>query len=284
MLVYADVLVAINYIINFLLLLCSEKLSGIPQKRRNTMLAAALGGAASLAIFLPPLPFMVELLAKLLLALLMVAVAYRGMHLKGLFKLWLIFFTVSFLFAGAMLALWLLLGGGVLTYYNGIVYLNIPPLVLIATTAAAYLAVEAFNRLFAPGGAKEALYRVQAEKNGAVAVFTALEDTGNRLYEPFSGLPVLVCSYQAIEKLIPAHQRQWFLTSQDPQEMPPGCRLIAYSTVGKKGMLGAFKADRLVVTRPDGTKTECMAYLAVSGQLSKSYGALLNPQILKLKI
>ncbi len=283
MLVYADVLVAINYIINFLLLLCSEKLSGIPQKRRNTVLAAALGGVASLVIFLPPLPFAAELLTKLLLALLMVAVAYWRQPPRRLLKLWLIFFTVSFLFAGAMLALWLLLGGGVLTYHNGIVYLNIPPLVLIATTAAAYLAVEAFNRLFSPGNARGALYRVQAEKNGAVAVFSALEDTGNRLCEPFSGLPVLVCSYQSVEKLIPPEQRVWFLTKQDPQEMPHGCRLIAYRAVGGKGMLGAFKADRLVVTRPDGTETECMAYLAVSEQLGESYGALLNPHMLKLK-
>lgn len=284
MLVYADVLVVINYIVNYLLLLCSEKLSGVPQKRINTVLSAALGGLASLVIFLPPMPFVVELLTKLLLALLMVAIAYRGVSAKGLLKLWLIFFTVSFLFAGAMLALWLLFGGGALTYYNGIVYLNIPPLLLIATTAAAYLAVEAFNRLFSPASAREALYRVRAEKDGAVAEFSALEDTGNRLFEPFSGLPVMVCSYQAVENLIPAAQREWFRSNQNPEQMPTGCRLVAYSAVGKQGMLAAFKADRLVVTRPDGTESECMAYLAVSGRMGPTYGALINPQMLKLKL
>ena len=53
MTVYADILFVVNYAVNLALLLISARLLGIIPKKKRICLAALLGAAGSLIIFLP---------------------------------------------------------------------------------------------------------------------------------------------------------------------------------------------------------------------------------------
>ena len=59
------------------------------------------------------------------------------------------------------------------------------------------------------------------------ARFTALIDTGNRLREPFSGLPVLIAEASLVEGIVPKK----------------GVRRIGYGTLGGKGDMKCFRPD-----------------------------------------
>lgn len=279
--VYADVLVALNYIVNFCLLRCCARFSGIPQRRLCTILSAAAGAASSLLIFLPVLHPALSTLAKLGISLVMVAIAYPRQPFPTKLRLWLILFIASFLFAGAMLGLWLAVGSEVLLWNNGVAYFHLSPLALVASTAAAYLAVVVFERLFRRQSG-QVHYSVCAQRGQRMARFSGREDSGNDLCEPFSGLPVIVCAYEAVAPLLDPAAAAWFRhPSESPETMPPGARLVYYTTVGGSGMLGALRPDSLTVTA-QGRTHSCMAYLAVSPQLEGTAKAVVNPRIIRL--
>lgn len=80
---------------------------------------------------------------------------------------------------------------------------------------------------------------------------TALIDTGNRLHEPLSGLPVLIVSARRIRALLPP-----MLDPSMPQRtLPPGFRLASYGSLGGGGSMAVFRPDELLVSYGDGYMT-----------------------------
>ena len=74
--VYADVLLAVNFLIDYLLLLFCARLSGRRIIRKRLLAGALVGALTSLVIFLPPLSFWPMTLLKAGIAVLMVRLAY----------------------------------------------------------------------------------------------------------------------------------------------------------------------------------------------------------------
>ena len=133
--VYADVLMAVNFLIDYLLLLFCGRLGGRAIFRRRLLLGALIGALVSLVIFLPPLPFWAMTGIKLLSAAAMVALAFRWQGVRGFCWDVFLFFTVSFLLAGICLGLWLGFGAGGLFCRNGITYFQVSLPVLLGLTA-----------------------------------------------------------------------------------------------------------------------------------------------------
>ncbi len=76
----------------------------------------------------------------------------------------------------------------------------------------------------------------------------ALIDTGNRLHEPLSGLPVLIVSAKRIRRLLPTT-----LDPEHPQRtLPPGFRLASYGSLGGGGSMAVFRPDELLVSYGEG--------------------------------
>ena len=71
--------------------------------------------------------------------------------------------------------------------------------------------------------------------------FPALVDTGNRLREPLSGLPVLVAEEGLLRPLLPP--------GCDPAALPRGFRLVGYGGVGGSGRMPCFRPDRIQALR-----------------------------------
>lgn len=78
--------------------------------------------------------------------------------------------------------------------------------------------------------------------------FRALVDTGNRLHEPISGLPVLIAEARALRRALP----EGFDAREAAKKPPPGFRLVSYGVLGGAGTLACFKPESLLVTYGDG--------------------------------
>ncbi len=77
---------------------------------------------------------------------------------------------------------------------------------------------------------------------GAVR-FRALVDTGNRLKEPLSGLPVMIVEERVLKNALPPD-----FDAQSYAHRPPlGWRAAAYGVLGSAGRIACFKPDRLMV-------------------------------------
>ena len=142
--IYVDVLVALNLYVTWFLLLASEALSGRPCRRWRRGLAALAGGLSSLAIFLPELPFLPLFFIKLGLAAVITWIAGGR---AGFWRRMGFFFAANFLFAGVIIALWLMAAPPRLIIRNGVVYYHIQAMTLAVSTVIAYAAAYAYGEV-----------------------------------------------------------------------------------------------------------------------------------------
>lgn len=78
--------------------------------------------------------------------------------------------------------------------------------------------------------------KVFIQHNGTNVQFTALIDTGNRLEEPVSGLPVLIAESSVLSGLFPSKQ-------------PLKCRRVAFNALGGTGTIPCFRPDAIFIRR-----------------------------------
>jgi len=266
--IYIDVLMAVNFIINyFLLLACAHYLSE-PVRRGRLAAASGLGAVFSLAILLPEIPAAPSMAVKLLMSACIVLCAFRYGGIKHFLRCTATFYLVSFAFAGLMIALWYFFAPQGLVIRNSVVYFNLSPVLLIALAAACYGIIRLVNRLAGRAAPKGIFCRVSAARGGVRCEFTARVDTGNSLREPFSGDPVVVANRAAVERIV-------------PPEGDLNLRLIPFQAVSGSGVLKGFRPDRLAIRWKNESIQAERVYIAVSEKKLAGCDALLNPDLLQ---
>ena len=294
--VYLDILLALNLLINYFLLFATAKLSGRQLRQLRILLAAAMGAAYSMILFLPLHSPWILGLSKLGMSLGMVRVLNpwkgKGQYLKE----FVIFFAVNFLFAGFMLLLCFLLKENSPLFYHGIVYFPVSAGMLVTCTALAYIFVELFFRLFKTQPAAGRTYQVTVGYHGREVLLQGTVDTGNLLSDPLSGKPVCVCGYQSVRELLDPELSSLFQADAGysgilqeegrlSQAVSSGkIRFIPYKTVSGSGILPVFAPDRFSMTAEDGTvSTAEWLYIGVSDQQVKDSGdILLHPELFQV--
>lgn len=226
--IYVDVLLALNFLVDYLLLMGAQLLAKRSPKRRRTALAACLGAVSSLIIFVPRLKAAVRWGYVLLTGALLCRAAAPFVSWRSYGRTLCAFLGLSLLYGGAMLALRLSAGSGWLVIANGVVYFHIPPLVLVGSCALGFGAVTLIQRLF-PSTEPPRSCEATLCLLGKTLRCCALLDTGNRLTEPFSGWPVVLLEASLL-----------------PVEIPDSkLRLIPCKTVSGGSLLRAVKGDSL---------------------------------------
>lgn len=244
MTVYADSLILLNTIVDYILLLSAGKLCALPLRRWRMGLAALLGGGYALAAVLWPAVFAL-LAVKLLVGAGMVVLAF-GLERRTL-RAVVAFYGVAAAFAGAVYGAASLAGRDI----SGGVYLPVSLKMLLLSFAVCYAVV---GLVFRKAGrrAERRLHRIALTLDGRQAAFEALEDTGNELTDPVTGDAVLVAAAEALEALFddPAP-----LYAPDPLEALEALgtqgkrfRLLSCATAASGGaLLLAFRPDALTV-------------------------------------
>lgn len=276
--IYGDVLAAVNFIIDLMLLSLTQRLCGVAAKRWRRYLAAGVGALCSFAIFLPGRGFVWEILLRAAATVLVIGTAYFGRPLRLLLRLSAVFFAVGFIFAGFVSAVWFLFPGELLSITNGVVYLDVSPLLLLGCVVMAYLFVGLFDRIFDGGRAASGSLSATLRRGENSVTLELFIDTGNQLVEPFSGLPVVVAGIGEVSKLLTDSERLFIITGQGL--MPPGLRPVFYRGVGGDGMLYALRPDELLLQKGS-RPVRCEGYLAVSTKPISCHGCagICNPRM-----
>ncbi len=261
--VYADVLLAVNFLIDYLLLLFCARLSGRRIIRKRLLAGALVGALTSLVIFLPPLSFWPMTLLKAGIAVLMVRLAYPWLSWRVFFRDSFLFFTVSFLLAGICLGLWLGLETAGVLCYNGVTYFDVSRGTLLLSMTVAYLVLTVYARFRAlPSGEQ---YTAFLSRGGRTLRLAAIRDSGNRLAEPFSGEPAAVADLRTVQELLTAEE---IAAALRPDQVGSGgmqqLRLIPCRTACGAGAMIAFHPDRLVLEGEEGCLTVEEIWIAVS--------------------
>ena len=227
MVVYVDLLMLLNFAVDFFLLLGTNRLAGYPPGIRRAALAAAVGGLYAGACVMPGYSFLGNPFFRVVVLAAIGVVAF-GVDQGGLRRS-VLFLLLSMALGG--LAICLDRGG----FWS----------LVLASGILCLLCLLGFR-----GRAGQQRYvPVMIRYGGKEVHVTALVDTGNTLRDPVSGWPVLVVEYGVAEKLLPISRGE---LSRPIETMAmgklPGIRLIPYSAVGQTaGMLLAVRPDSVQI-------------------------------------
>lgn len=278
--VYVDVLLAVNFFINYFLILSVGKIMRTDISRTRACLAAIFGALSALSIFLPSMGTVSGSLFKLTVSAVMVLIAYKWHSPKIFARYLLVTCAVTFGFGGTMFALWITVAPGGMYYRNGVTYFNISPEFIIIVTILCYTVITIAGRICSSRERNSKRYRITVCNNGRAVLLNVIGDTGNLLSEPFSGYPVMVANRNSVRKVLPENFDSYTDKIAD-FTAPPNCRVIPYSSVGGAGILTAFMPEKIRVADDGGTHEIRNCYIAVSDNLNEEeYDGIINPKIL----
>ncbi len=227
MLVYLDLVVLLNFLVDFLLLLGTNRLAGFPSEGKRLLSAAALGGIYSAGCMLPGFRFLGNVLWRLVSLAGIAGIAF-GWNRSTLKR------------CGVFVLLSMALGGIAL----GIGRANIPSLLLAAA------GVWVLCRIAFGGSIGQSSYIPVEITYGKTSVnLIALQDSGNTLRDPITGERVIVVSADVAEKLTGFTKSQLRIPLETITRYPAaGLRLIPYRAVGQAGgMLLGMRFDNVKI-------------------------------------
>lgn len=241
--IYADTLILLNTVIDYLLLLSAGRLCAVPLRRGRMALGALWGGGYALLAAVHPSVFALWT-AKLLAGALAVVIAFGlDRRTPGLMAA---FFAVAAAFGGAVYAGARLRGEPAGTG----VPVSLP--VLLLSFAVCYVGVDLAFRHAGRRVARR-LHSVTVTLGGREATFSALDDSGNELIDPVSGCSVLIVSTAALAPLfrcpelltMDAAEAIGLLAEREPEAK---FRLLpCTSAAAERALLLCFRPDRILV-------------------------------------
>ncbi len=236
MTVYLDIVVLLNFLVDFLLLLGTNRLAGYPPGILRAAGAATLGGVYGGVCLLPGFSYFGNLFWRLVSLALMSVIAF-GCSRSALRR--------GVLFSLLSMAL----GGIALGMQGGFWSL------VLSAGGVTLMCVLGFR---GQAGRRQ-FVQVKVCRAGREVRLLALQDTGNTLRDPVTGQPVLVVGADVACRLTPLTKHQL----QNPLEAVgaiPGLRLIPYHTVGNpEGLLLALRIADVTVGKQKGSRLVAFA-------------------------
>lgn len=284
MYIYADILIITNIYANFFLLKATSRLTHYPLRNEKCIVGALIGSLFSLIILLPELNTFTLLAVRIISAVIMVILSFNGQSKRELYRTGLIFFFVSFLFAGTEYAFSLLDNGKHMVWHNSVLYINISLLTLVISTAAAYAALCLFRRFLDGNGDFDGDYSVIIMNGRKQISVKAICDTGNNLTDQFSGKPVIVCGKSSVSPLFEEKTLACAMSCTSPESASEtvnlkGWRVIPFSTVDSSGLMPSFLPTGVYIKNNESGKIKYIeAYIGVTEREMEH--AVFNPKII----
>lgn len=284
MTIYADVLVALNILLTYILLVAVRVFTKIPTNKWAVMFGALSGGFSSLVIFWENMSPVLSIAYKLVCAGVIVAIAFLPKSIRAFFKTYFGFFLVSFLFGGAVYAVQIALKPKNILYYNGVVYFDMSISYLVGCVLCVYGVFLLGDYLLTRHTLKDCKCLVEVTYNNSAVTFPAIVDTGNSLRDGLSGRPVIVAELSAVAPIFDREEMLLF-KNQDynniPESLFKSFRLVPCSAVTGESLLPSFIPDYVkITTEKSSSKTAFCTVGVVNKPLSSGeYKGLINNNI-----
>ena len=272
--VYADVLVFLNLIINYFLLLSVSKIIRKGFAVWRMVLSAVFGALSSLYIFLPPLSILLEGLLKVTVCIIMCLVAFGFKSPRFFLKNTILLFLVTIGFGGAMYGVWLLFKPRGMVINNSVVYFDISIISLIIFTVIGYILFSLLFKIFSRSSKLASECEVTVFANGKSIELSGIVDTGNSIEDIFSQGEIIICGENVKAKLFECAD------IKSNNALKTRYRLLPCSTVLGVDMLEGVRCDKAIIKSENQTVILKKPILAFSKTPLQDSEAIINPKIL----
>lgn len=212
--IFVDLVMALNFLVDLLLILGTNRLAGYPAGMKRGVAAALLGGLYGGICMVPGFRFLGNALWRLVSLVLMAVLAF-GWNRSSLQR------------GAVFVLLSMALGGLALGLGDGTFWM------LVLSAGAVWLLCRISFR--GSLGIREYV-PVELNWEGKKVSLIALRDTGNTLRDPLTGEQVLVAGADVGQELLGLTEHQLLHPVETLASGPlPGLRLIPYQAVGQPG-------------------------------------------------
>lgn len=247
-----------NFIINFLVLYATNIITKSKQKIKGIVIGTIVATIYSLVIFLPSFLFLSSLIFKILISGLIVYITFSSKSKGRFLYQWLCFYIVSFIFAGAIMALssnFTNIHSLLTSEINLFEVFTIKHILIgIIIALIISLIVFGFNHR------KKQLEKIIVDariiyKDNEIGL-NALVDTGNTLKEPLTNRSVFVVEVSKLQSILPKDLINYYreglnvnledLLLRFTDRFP--LILLPFKSIGnERGLILGFKPDKVIV-------------------------------------
>lgn len=278
MVIYAEYLFLENAVTGGLILLLTEKISGLRCKKKFLFLGGVLCGFFSFILFWETLNPALALLIKLGFSVAAVSIVFFPKGLRQLARVVLIFYLVSFAMGGITIGMMYFLGIAGITQ-NTSVYLGILGYFYILPGCIVTWLIFYFFAGFIKGRMlrEKTFTEVEIGLEGRTVILKGMVDTGNFLRDPLTGKPVMIISAAAAKQLLPCEfVDEAIMTGKNrmipdkliQSEYASRIRMIPFQSIGEE-------RGYLVGIRPDSVRIGLHSEKGSNGTVTASEGAIL---------
>lgn len=262
MIVYIDVLLIENFIINFFLLLITTKTLRSKVKKVRLVFSSILGSMYVFTMFIKELKYLTILPVKLFVAIIMISIILNKASLLNKIKGSVIFIIYSMTLGGICL---FLNNSGIVTDLNKISIINFTYKKLLLALIIIYLTL---SRIYAEIKdtihVKQLIYKIDIVYKDKLFSVEAFLDTGNELREPITNLPVIIIEESIFNGIDLSNMEKYYIPYKDVS--------------GSMGKLLAFKPSYVVLHEKDRIENKEFIIAITKTKLSSenTYNALLS--------
>ena len=261
MIVYIDILIIENFIINLFLLLVTMKLLRY-EYNRKIYIAALIGALYTLVIF-SEISFLYSMIVKVLMVFIMVIICQNKIMLKNIIRMVSVFFIVSFTLGGLSFSFSLM--NNQYSLFQNFQIRNFTIKYLIIAVMVLYIILNRLIDLIKERSLiKNFIYEIEIRDEDNVIYLKGLLDTGNGLREPVTNLPCIIIENDLIKSLKIDKNEKYY---------------INYNTITEKGSLQGFKSKKIRIRGKNSEWVNVEAIICASKtKLSKEneFNALLS--------
>ncbi|MEC0229721.1 sigma-E processing peptidase SpoIIGA [Paenibacillus alba] len=304
MVVYADLIFLLNFLMDAAILIVTAKTRKISFKWWRIVGSSFLGASYVVIMFLPVPLFLFTFSVKCMFCIGMIMTAFGFGSLQNLLRNLGTFLLVNFAVAGGMFGIHYVLASssdvmkGIVFTQSGVALFQLNMGGILFVLALLIPMLWWFKTVFQSTKQREVMTTFLAEITIHVGDYTAsckgLIDTGNQLYDPLTRTPVMVMEVSEWGDVFPA---QWLerIRSADVDQIISGLgeeefvwqdrlRLVPYRGVNRNTQfMLAIKPDKVVITHNQ-TQTEAIKVLVGldGGKLCSdgSYQAIIHPALI----
>lgn len=277
MIIYADVYILENLVINYFILLVTSYLLKTNVNSFKILLISMLGAFYSLFQFYQPLQFLYSPVGKIIVSIFLVYFTFLPKNFFGFIRQLLSFYLVTIMFGGM----------GFFVYYisrNSIEYsVQLKLKNVLLALGISLIVFKLSYELVIKKVYKDSLIRyIRFKINQSEYSCVGYVDTGNNLKEPFSGKPVVIVE----KKLLEMGEDAKDICSKDLEKLQEllGNRivLIPYNSIGQEhGVLVGVIPDEFYVSENKNTWIKKDVAIALyDKKISNRYSALLGPDLI----
>ncbi len=253
MIVYADLLFLINFVIVFIVIgiVGAYKYVKISPKRR--IFAALAGGLLAVFIYVCNFIVPIKVIIYLLSVFIICKLAFGGTMRRNINNILIFMFVIFVMQSVLVLFVSFFENNIALTLKNNIMYFDVSPSLIMLCFLITYPVVCILSK-FMQVNKKNRIYNLTIINNGKSVNVKALYDSGNILKEPISKKDVIILEAEFAQKLL----------SGDEKIIE-----IPYCTVSGDGIIKAFMPDVIFI---DDTRFLKRQYIAITHNKLSNYG------------